>query len=66
MFPTTYATTTSLSEPARAGDRHTMPARILSVGGIYLRAIGLPGITFATLEVSPAGRWAQTLTTLLL
>ena len=55
MFPTTCATTASLSEPARAGDRHTMPARSSSIGGIPSRAIGLPGIMFATLGVSAAG-----------
>ena len=54
MFPTTCATTASLSEPARAGDRHTMPTRSPSVG-IPSEAIGLPGIMFATLGVSPAG-----------
>ena len=54
MFPTTYATTASLSGPARAGDWHTMPARGPSVG-IPSKAIGLPGIMFATLGVSPAG-----------
>ena len=55
MFPTTCATTVSLSEPARAGDRRTMPARSPSVRGIPSRAIGLPGIMFATLGVSLAG-----------
>ena len=55
MFPTTCATTASLSEPARAGDRHTMPARSPSVG-IPSKATGLPGIMFATLGVSAAGR----------
>ena len=55
MFPTTSATTAFLSEHARAGDSHIMPARSQSVGGIHLRAIGLPGIMFATLGVSPAG-----------
>ena len=55
MFPITCATTASLSGPTRAGDRHTVPARSPSVGGIPSRAIGLPGIMFATLEVSPAG-----------
>ena len=45
MFPTTYTTTASLSEPTRAGDRHTMPARSSSVGGIPSGAIGLPGIS---------------------
>ena len=54
MFPTTCATTASLSEPARVGDRHTMPARSPSVR-ISLKAVGLPGIMFATLGVSPAG-----------
>ena len=54
MFPTTCATTAYLSEPTRAGDRHTMPARGPSVG-IPSKAIGLPGIMFATLGVSPAG-----------
>ena len=56
MFPTTCATTASLSEPARVGDRHTMSARSPYVGGIPWRAIGLPGIMFATLGVSSAGR----------
>ena len=55
MFPAICATTASLSEPTRAGDRHTMPARSPSVGSIPSRAIGLPGIMFATLGVSPAG-----------
>ena len=32
-----------------------MPARSPSVGGMTSRAIGLPGIMFATLGVSPAG-----------
>ena len=54
MTPTTYATIAFLSEPARVGDRHTMPARSPSVG-IPSKAIGLPGIMFATLGVSPAG-----------
>ena len=48
------ATIAPLSEPARAGDRHTMPARSPSVGGIPSKASGLPGIMFATLEVSSA------------
>ena len=56
MFPTTCATIASPSEPARVGDRHTMPARSPSVGGIPSRADGLPGIMFATLGVSLAGR----------
>ena len=43
-------------EPARSGDRHTMPARTLSVGGIPSRATGLPGTMFATSGVSLAGR----------
>ena len=56
IFPTPCATIASLSEPARSGDRHTMPARNPSVGGIPSRAIGLPGTMFVTLGVSPAGR----------
>ena len=55
MFPTTCAKVTSLSEHAKTGDRHTMPARSPSVSGIPSRAIQLPGIMFATLGVSPAG-----------
>ena len=55
MTPTTYATIAFLSEPARVGDRHTMPARSPSVG-IPSKAIGLPRIMSATLGVSPAGR----------
>ena len=54
MFLTTCATTASLSG-AKVGDRHTMPARSPSVGGIPSRAIGLPGVMVATLGVSPAG-----------
>ena len=55
MSPTTCATPASLSEPARVGDRHTTPARSPSGGGIPSRAIGLLGIMFATLKVSPVG-----------
>ena len=55
MFPTTCETGVSLSEPARVGDRHTMPVRSPSIGGTPSRAIGLSGIMFATLRVSPAG-----------
>ena len=55
MFPTTCATTASLSEPAKVGDRHTVPARSPSVG-IPSKTIWLPGIKFATLGVSSAGR----------
>ena len=51
MLPTTCATSASLSEPGRAGDRHTMPARSASVG-IPSKAIGLPGLMFPTLGVS--------------
>ena len=54
MFPTTCITSVSLSEPARVGNRHTMPARSPSVG-IPSKAIGFPGIMFATLGVSPEG-----------
>ena len=55
MFPTTCVSTAPLSEPVRGGDRHTVPARGPSVGGIPSRAIGLPGTMFATLGVNPAG-----------
>ena len=55
MFPIASATTAFLSEPARVGDRHTMPARSPSGGGIPSRAIGLQGIMFATWGISPAG-----------
>ena len=44
----------NLSEPTRVGDRHTMPARSPSVG-IPSKAIGLPGIMFLTLGISPLG-----------
>ena len=54
MFPATCATTASLSEPARAGDRHTMPPKSPSAG-IPSKATGLPGIMLATLGVNPAG-----------
>ena len=56
LFPTTCVSTASLSESERVDDRHTMPARSPSVGGIPSRAIGLPGIMFATLGVRPVGR----------
>ena len=55
MFPKACATAASLNEPARAGDRHTMPTKSPSVGGIPSRAIGLSGIMFAILRFSPAG-----------
>ena len=55
MFPTTCATTTSLSDPTTADDRPTMPGRSPSVGGISSRAIGFPGLMFVTSGVSPAG-----------
>ena len=54
MFPTTWTTSAFLSEPTRAGDRHTVPARSSSVG-ILSKAIGLPWIMFGTLGVSHAG-----------
>ena len=55
MFPTTCATIASLSEPTRVSEKHTMPTRSPSVDGISSRAIGLPGIMFATLGVSLTG-----------
>ena len=66
MFPTMCTTTSSLSGPARAGDRPTMPARSPSVGGIPSRAIGLPWIMIALWELALQAVWAQTLITLLL
>ena len=54
MFPT-CVTTPSLSEPARVGDRHTVPARSPHAGGIPARAIGLPGTMFDILGVNPVG-----------
>ena len=53
-FPATCATMASLSEPAKVGDRHTVPARSPSIG-IPSKAIGLPGIMLATLGISLAG-----------
>ena len=55
MFPTMCVSTALLSGLTRAGDRHIMPARSPPVGDIPSRAIGLPGIMFATLGVSPEG-----------
>ena len=68
MSPITCATTASLTGPAggEGGDTHIVPARSPSVGGIPSRAIGLPGIMVATLEVSPAGHLVPNLATLLL
>ena len=54
MFPTTCATSSSLSEQARAVKKHTVPARSLSVV-LSSKAIGLLGIMFATLGVGTAG-----------
>ena len=54
MFPTICAASASLSEPTRAGNRHTVSARSPSVG-IPSKATGFPGIMFVTLGVSPAG-----------
>ena len=55
MFSATCVIIAFLSGPTRVDDRHTMPARIPSVG-IPSRTIGLPRIMFATLRVSHAGR----------
>ena len=51
MFPTACAIRASLSEHARVGESHTMPARSPSCGVIPSMAIGLPGI----MGVSPVG-----------
>ena len=65
MFPTTCATSASLSEPARAGDRHTISVRSQSVG-IPSKTIGLPGIIGLPLwELALQAVWAQTLPTFL-
>ena len=40
--------------PFRVGNKHTMPARNPSVG-IPSKAVGFPGIMFATWGISPAG-----------
>ena len=55
MFATTCTTSASPSESARAGARHTVPAGSPSAG-IPSKMTGLPGIKFATLGVSSAGR----------
>ena len=47
---TTCVKSAFLSEPARAGDRHTRPSV-----GTHSKAIGLPGTMFATLGVRPTG-----------
>ena len=44
MFPTTCTTTGSLSEPTKAGQRHTVPSKSPSIG-----------IMLATLGVNPVG-----------
>ena len=59
MFPAICATTASLSEPARAGNKLTMPASVTSLPipsvDIPSKATGLPRIMFANLGVSSAG-----------
>ena len=52
MFPTISSAIASLSKPTWAGDRHTMSARSPYVGGIPSRAIGFPGIMFASWGVN--------------
>ena len=66
MFPTTCATTASLSEPTRAGDRHTMPARGPSIGDIPSRQLGFQGKCLPHWDLALLKVWAQTLVTLLL
>ena len=51
LFPMTCMTTASVSGPARAGSRHTMPTRNPSVDGIHSRAIGPPLMMFANLGI---------------
>ena len=65
MFPTTCATTASLREPARAGDRHTMPARSPSVAALQGQ-LHFQGQCLPLWELALKAVWAQTLTTLLL
>ena len=57
MFPTAYVIRAFLSEHARVVDRHTMPGRSPSCGVSPSRAIGLPGIMFATLGIIPVGHF---------
>ena len=45
--------------PLGWGDRHTVPARSPSVGGIPSRATGFQGTMFVTLGVSTAGHLGQ-------
>ena len=66
MFGTKCATTAFLSEPTRAGDRHTMPARSPSVGDIPSRQLGFQGKCLPHWELALLEVWAQTLATLLL
>ena len=57
MFPTTCATTASLSDPAMVDDRYTMPARSPSVD-ILSRVIGLPGQSLPLRELALQAVWA--------
>ena len=66
MFPTTCATSASLSGPTRASNRHTVPARRPSVG-IPSKAIRLwQGQCLSLWELALQAIRAQTLSTLLL
>ena len=68
MFPTTCATTSSLSEHARVGDRHTDVHLLgvhLLVASLQVQ-LGFQGQCLPFWELTLQAVWAQTLTTLLL
>ena len=65
MFPT-CASTASLSEPNRAGDRHTKPARSPLLVAFIQGQMGFQGQCLPLWESALQAVWTQTLTTLLL
>ena len=65
MFPTTCATTASLSEPATAGDRHKCLLEVHQLVSLQ-RQLGFQGYRLPLWELALQAVWAQTLTTLLL
>ena len=68
MFPTTCATTASLSQPARAGDRHTTQC-LLEVHLLVASLQGqfdFQGQCLPLWELALQAFWTHTLTTLLL
>ena len=64
MFTTTCVSTALLSEPARTGDRHTMPARSPSVGGIHQGQLGFQRQCLPLWELALQAICTQTLATL--